>query len=211
MDFQFFHGILIPYLHYIPYRVFGGGFTASEVSRQLISTLSAPLLLLAFFRVYTNNWRKTLALSTIVMAVTIVLGLHPIFLTINSLLGLRSTFASLVAVIWVLPIQPRLRSLLTGVAIGGSVLLGTEQGLAVMIAFVIVNAIVAVRISNRSAHIAEVTTALIVAVLTVAGVGLCLGGLSGLHGILAYNLKLVPMDQYWYLRFAAERVPDELE
>ena len=34
-DFQFFHGLAIPYLHYVPFLLFGGTFQASEVTRQL--------------------------------------------------------------------------------------------------------------------------------------------------------------------------------
>src|SRR3954470_14162763 len=86
VDFQFFHGLAIPYLHYPFFRLFGGGFTASEVSRQLITTLCGPAVLLVFFRVYLVEWRRAVGWATVVLALTIVLRLWPLVLTVNSLL-----------------------------------------------------------------------------------------------------------------------------
>src|SRR5262245_35980773 len=42
-DFQFFHGIGLPYLHYLPFRLLGGGFTGSELARQLVTALGYPI------------------------------------------------------------------------------------------------------------------------------------------------------------------------
>src|SRR4051812_16541568 len=141
VDFQFFHGIGIPYFYYLPFRLFGGTFAASELGRQLIATLSGPLMLLALFRVYTRDWTRTVALGSIVLALSIGLGLWPMLLAVNSLLGPRTILPTLVAAFWILPIAPRVRALITGAVIGASVLLGTEQGLAVLIAVVVVNAV----------------------------------------------------------------------
>ena len=198
VDFQFFHGIGIPYLHYVPFRLMGSSFTASELSRQIITTLSGPLLLLAFFRVFTSEWRRALALSTIVLSITVALGLWPILLAVNSLLGLRSTFASVVPIIWVLPVRPRLRAVLTGVALGASILLGTEQGLAVLIAFAVVNVVLIARSTEWRARLLESATVVGVGVLTIVLVVTGVGGVAGLKGAMYYNLTLVPMDQYWY-------------
>src|SRR3954468_17407951 len=48
--FQVFHGPGVPYLHYLPFRLFGGSFLASEFSRQFVSVTAAMLVLVAFFR-----------------------------------------------------------------------------------------------------------------------------------------------------------------
>jgi len=42
-DFQFFHGIGIPYLHYIPFRLLGGNFIASELTRESVSSVLYPI------------------------------------------------------------------------------------------------------------------------------------------------------------------------
>src|SRR3954451_19588802 len=43
VDFQFFHGLGIPFLHYVPFRLLGGTFVASEVSRELVSAMLYPI------------------------------------------------------------------------------------------------------------------------------------------------------------------------
>jgi hypothetical protein len=198
VDFQFFHGIGIPYLAYIPFRLMGGTFAASELSRQLLATLAGPVVVLAVFRVFTGNWRRAFTLSTIVLALSIALGLRPMVLAINSLLSIRTALPTLIPALWILPIGRRWRSMLTGAAIGGSILLGTEQGLAVLAAFLIVSAVLVWRAPQRVPVILETAIALAAMVVTVTGVTLVIGGLAGMKGALYYNLKLVPMDQYWY-------------
>src|SRR4249919_1367301 len=56
--FQVFHGPGVPYLHFIPFLLFGGGFLASEMSRQLVSVVAAMVILVAFFRAWTGSWRS---------------------------------------------------------------------------------------------------------------------------------------------------------
>jgi hypothetical protein len=199
VEFQFFHGIGLPYLMYVPFRLFGGTFAASEVTRQFVATLSAPVAVLVFMRVFTGEWRRAFALSTVVLALSIALGLWPMLLAVNSLLVVRAALPTMAPVIWVLPIRPRVRAVLMGTAIGGSVLLGTEQGLAVFLAFLIVGGVMIVRTSTpRRAAIQELLLAIVVAAGTIVIAMMAIGGFAGLKGALYYNLKLVPMDQYWY-------------
>src|ERR1051326_355496 len=47
-DFQFFHGLAIPYLHYLQFRLLGGTFIASELARQMTSVLLYPLVVIVF-------------------------------------------------------------------------------------------------------------------------------------------------------------------
>src|SRR5207248_5946306 len=49
VDFQFFHGAAIPFLHYPMYWAFGEGIFASEFARQLISVVAFVVVLLLFF------------------------------------------------------------------------------------------------------------------------------------------------------------------
>src|SRR4051794_35204151 len=134
VDFQFFHGLGIPYLHYVPFRLFGGDFQASELSRQLLSALGYPAVLLLFFRIVVRDWKRSLQLATVVVALSIVFNLATLFLARNSLLGIRSALPTLIPALWCLRIGERRRSLLIGAALGVSLLLGTEQGLAALVA-----------------------------------------------------------------------------
>src|ERR1051325_3884805 len=52
-DFQFFSRIGVPYLHYLPFWLLGGSFAASELTRQLLTIVVYPLVLLVFFRTFT--------------------------------------------------------------------------------------------------------------------------------------------------------------
>jgi hypothetical protein len=81
-------------------------------------------------------------------------------------------------------------------------LFGTEQGLAVVLAFLIVNAVAFWRGTERRARVVDVATALGVMAATVVIVMTAIGGISGMKSALYYNLKLVPMDQYWYFGVA---------
>jgi hypothetical protein len=198
VDFQFFHGLGIPYLMYLPFRLFGGTFAASEITRQVIATVSAPVAVLVFLRCFTGDWRRAFALSTLVLAVSIALGQWPMLLAVNSLLVVRAALPTIAPVIWVLRLRRRTRAMSMGVAIGASVLLGTEQGLAVLLAFLVVGSIVAWRSSERRLVFADVGLTVGASAATVALFLLLLGGLAGMKGALRYNLKLVPMDQYWY-------------
>src|SRR5262249_14275389 len=42
VDFQFFHGLGTAYLHYLPYRLFGGGLAGSQLARELIAAAAQP-------------------------------------------------------------------------------------------------------------------------------------------------------------------------
>ena len=196
-DFQFFHGIGVPYLHYLPFRLFGGGFLASEITRQLISIVAYPILLVIFFRAFTRDWSRTLALSSIVYFVSIALALRAITTPTISMLGIRSSLPTLVPVMYATTSR-RSRAFWIGVMLGAALLLGTEQGLAALVAFVVVNAIVAWRADNRLARVRETLLAVAIAIATLVVVLLVIGGPRGAAGALRYNFKLVPGDQFWY-------------
>jgi hypothetical protein len=198
IDFQFFHGIGLPYLYYLPFRIFGGSFTASELTRQLTTACAYPFVLIAFLRVFTGDWRRTFALSTIVATLSIALGLWAVVVEVNSLLGVRSALPTLVPAIWMMPIRARIRTTLTGVALGASVLLGTEQGLAIIVSFTIVSLIVLVHNGDRRTALIGLLAALVTAVATIVVIAVTIGGVAGMRGALHYNLQLVPKDQYWY-------------
>src|SRR3954469_7733629 len=63
--FQVFHGPGVPYLHFIPFWLFGQSFVASEMSRQLVSIGAALLVLVGFFRAWIGNWRTAIQMSVV--------------------------------------------------------------------------------------------------------------------------------------------------
>lgn len=197
-DFQFFHGLGVPYLHYVPFRLFGGGFIASEITRQLISILAYPAVLVIFFRAFTRDWARALALSVIVYSISIALPLRTITTPTISMLGVRSAMSTLLAAVLYAATNRRTRAALIGLTLGGALLLGTEQGLAALVAFVVVSSIGAWRVADRWARVRETIVAVGVAIGTLIVVLLLIGGPRGVIGALRYNFRLVPGDQFWY-------------
>src|SRR4051812_24686054 len=88
--FQVFHGPGVPYLHFIPFWLFGGSFLASEMARQLVSVVAAMLILVAFFRAWTGSWRIAIPMSVVALGLLIPLRVNALLFPINSMIGLRS-------------------------------------------------------------------------------------------------------------------------
>jgi len=197
VDFQYFHGLGIPYLHYWLYRLLGGGLRGSELAREIIAASTFPAVFVVFFRAFTGSWSRAFCLAAAAMAASFLLALSAVLFASNGMLGVRSALATLVPVALYLAPSLRARILAGGVALGGALFLSTEQGLAAVAAYVIVCAVAVARRPQRS-RIIEATATVAVSVVTL---GLCLvvvGGFSGMRGALRYNFRVVPADQYWY-------------
>ncbi|MEO7084232.1 MAG: hypothetical protein ABI442_13980 [Gemmatimonadaceae bacterium] len=200
VDFQFFHGLGIPYLHYLPFRLLGGTFFASEIVRELTSALLFPIVVIVVLRFFIRDWTRTMAWAAIAMTVSIGLRLTSMLVAINSLLGVRATIPTLIPVALCLRTKPWIRTTITGVMLGLSLLMGTEQGLAVALA-IILALVVYVWRSPKEARVALVGEGSVILALGAAvlvALLVTLGGVAGMRGALNYNFRLVPMDQYWY-------------
>src|SRR5205823_598789 len=81
--FQFFHGPGVPYLHLLPFYLFGGDFFASELARQLVSITAAVVVFLAFFRVWTGSWRVGLPFAVVAIVLLIPLRVNALLFPIN--------------------------------------------------------------------------------------------------------------------------------
>lgn len=198
VDFQFFHGLAIPYLHYIPFRLLGGTFIASEVTRQLVSVVLYPLTAVIFLRFFIPDWTRALAWAAIVMAASIALRLTSLLVAVNSLLGVRSTLPTLMAVALCLPLRRPLRNVITALTLGGAFVFGTEQGLAAMAALIIVTIVAGLRSRFRRAYLVDAAAIILGGVATMLVVLIIIGGPVGMRTALAYNFRIIPMDQYWY-------------
>src|SRR4029079_3540788 len=80
----------------------------------------------------------------------------------------------------------------------GSLVLGTEQGLATILALVIATAIVGLRSRERAAFMVDSALIVAIGVAMLLIVLTMMGGIGGARAALSYNFRLVPMDQYWY-------------
>ena len=198
VHFQFFHGLGVPYLHYPLFRLFGGGLVGSELSRQIISIIAFPAVLIAFFRAFTRDWPRTLALSFLVYVIAIALPLGTVTTPMVSMLGVRSTLPTLLPVALYLPASSRGRMISVGLLIGAALVIGTEQGLAALMAFAVVRVVSALATPDQRARLREAGVTIAIAIATLLLLLLLIGGMSGVVGALRYNLQLVPGDQFWY-------------
>jgi len=197
IDFQFFHGIGIPLLHYPLYLLFGRRLAGSELARQLLSTFIYPLVFLVVFRAFTRDWRRTWWLTATALAASIALHLTALTNPLNGMLGLRSTMPLLVPAVFYVSRTRLQRNVLTGLGLGLAVFLSTEQGIAAVLAFCVVSALALTRPGDRARRFADAAATVAIGVATFLLLVFLVAG-RGTRGVLNYNFRAVPMDQYWY-------------
>jgi len=198
VEFQFFHGLGVPYAHYWLYRLFGEGLKGSELARELFATMLYPIEYVLIFRVFAGGWRKAVALAVAAMAISYLLHMSALLFALNGMLSLRSAIPTALAMILVVFKTRGLRLVAGGVAIGLSLFVSTEQGLAVTLAFILVSVVLIARPGDRRTATVDLVATLAMALATLCIALLIVGGFSGLRGALRYNFRVVPMDQYWY-------------
>jgi hypothetical protein len=198
IDFQFFHGMGVPYAHYWLYRLFGGGFAGSEMARQLIGTTAYVLVFLVFFRAFAQSRQETLCLTVGALALSWLLKFTAIMFAQIGMLGLRSALPTLLPVALYLARTPRQRVIAAGMMIGVGLLMSTEQGIAALLAYVIVSIVVAIRAPRPRERVGEAAATIGIAIVTVVALLTAVGGFNGMRGALRYNFSTVPRDQYWY-------------
>ena len=198
VDFQFFHGLGIPFVHYPFFRLFGGTFIASEVTRELLSSVAYPLTVIVFLRVFIKDWTRVLAWCAIVMMASITLRMTSVLVAINSLLGIRSTLPVLLPIALALPVRRWVRNAVAALTLGGALIIGTEQGLAALLALALTTAVAVLRSTRWREYLADTAVIIAGGVATLLVLLVVIGGIHGMRGALVYNFRLVPMDQYWY-------------
>lgn len=203
-DFPFFHGIGVPLIHYISFRLLGGNIFASEATRWIVS----PGLFLAtsfvFFLALFRCWRRSIIATAV--ATYVALQYVDVVYPTNSLIGVRTAVPMLTAaaLLWrskkritVGPFGIYLRHLLTIVCLALSFLCGTEQGTAAICAYGVVRALELFRHTTKKQALLQlategglivVTTFIVMAVVTIG------------HPLAAikYALVDIPGDQGWY-------------
>ena len=202
IDFQFFHGLGLPYLYYGLFRLFGAGLRGSELSRNLVSPILFTLVTVAFFRAFTNTWTRTMYATATVLALAFTVKLSGAFFAlvfaINGMLGVRSTMPILLPVVLHLARTRGQRIIGAGVVLGLAAFYGTEQSLAAVFAFLIVSAIAVARRKTRIAQVGEACATVAVMLLGLVAALTTVAGWSGMRAALHYNFSIIPAEQYWF-------------
>jgi hypothetical protein len=198
VDFQFFHGMGEPYAHYWLFRLFGGGFAGSELSRQLLGTTMYVVVFLVFFRAFARSWSSTLCQSATALALSWLLKLTVVMFAMVGMLGLRSALPTLLPVALYAAPHRRSRTIAAGVLLGAGLFMSTEQGIAVLIAYLVVTTVVVARGNDRRIRITEAAATVGLGIVTLMVCEFSVGGVAGMFSILRYNFSIVPNDQYWY-------------
>jgi hypothetical protein len=205
-DFQFFHGIYVPLVHYPLFALLGKTLTASEVTRRVLSPIGTMLVLLVGWRWVTGRWKTTMFLTAASLLLLDQSPLRIILYAYGSVLPIRTLAPLLACAAFALPVRPVWAGILAGFFAGASLLLGSEQGIALLLAAGLVGLLEVLPGGKREARIALLAAAA-TAVATVA-VLLAIathGDSAAMRAILKYNFREVPEDQFWY--FGAEPQP----
>src|SRR5437868_2027235 len=99
VDFQFFHGVGVPYAHYWLFRLLGGRFQDAEMAREMIAAIVFPASLLIFFRAFAQTWARAACLTAGALAAVYALKMPALLFALNSMVGLRSTLPALIPVV----------------------------------------------------------------------------------------------------------------
>ncbi len=206
-EFVFFHGVVIPYLHFPFYKAFGSTVFAAEAARNLVSPLLFLLSTFLFSRAIARTFEHALLLTAAALAASFSFGaVADLALAGNSLLGVRSTapvlFAALITAGASFGESRRARvgdGAWQGAALAVAVLAGTEHGLALAMAAVVVQLLV--KRARPPAEHAWFFGGLLgggVVVTTTLLFLVAHGSSSGVRQIVRYNFVDVPADQFWY-------------
>jgi hypothetical protein len=222
IDFQFFHGIGVPYLHYPLFWLFGKTIFASELSRNLTSAICYTFSLFLFAWVSVRrDFKKTLYFSALAacfsellwLGKTASVSLNIMFTPGNSLLGVRSTLPIIAFALLLSGLKPSVKAVSAGCAFASSLFVSTEHGIALIGSFVVTGCILLtvpglIRRTSLSDYSQDNGQAFfsfrfycLTLCLTACGVILIYLLFCGYQGglqALKYNLLEVPKDQFWY-------------
>ncbi len=218
-DFQFFHGPLIPLLHFPLYEFFGNGLLGSELSRWLMSPLlffvSSSLFLYGWFQGYKPSTRLKLVAVGLSLVVPLSYVAAEIITPSNSLLGIRTTFPLIVGAAFFLTRLQRHKVTVKSTSLSAHELLmytllalsfacGTEQGIAATLSFLLLSGFIRFREQTNGQYFTRIVSLAGVTAkhtLGIAGLVLIVFSLLSLgHPLstLSYVFVEVPKDQFWY-------------
>jgi hypothetical protein len=213
-DFQCFHGIGVPYLHYPFYRVFGSDLFAMELSRQLICRIATLAAYLFISRIATKSYTLGIFWSLTTMIPTIDWGSDRLTLVTrffitnvlfayapgDSMYGLRGLLPLVFVATCLLP--PTRKLLLAQAALlSGSFFCGIENGMALLMGLL---ATILLLLGCSIYQVQLIQVAKRLSLVLLGGViitFLILLGLLGVQGIprfLAFHFHQQIQDQTWF-------------
>lgn len=210
-DFNFFHGVGVPLIHFPFYLIFGQGLIGSEIARWVVS----PLVFVGtsyLFLYFALGKRPKLALGLTIFAASIAaLFMMPIILPATSLLSVRSGVA--VVLMTLILMQARFMKpvfknieraksftfyeLIAGLLLALGLICGTEFGLAALLGFFIAHFAYPAKkeglklLALSAARILVIFVVGLVAILSVVTLGNPMAPLK-------FAFIDVPTDQFWY-------------
>jgi hypothetical protein len=204
-DFQFFHGIGVPFFHFPLFVALGADFKASEEARYLLAPLCFVLSTFFFFRVQADRWLNAILLATlswIALDLNCLEKEEGLFSPGNSLLSVRSFMPVVIAAC--IALRPKFRSqtlyfMLIGALVAVSLLLGTEAGMGIAVAMIVGHLMIFG--PPKTAHQwLNVSTVVGSAAFTLTAFLLLFthGSIHSILSILHFNFVDVPRDQFWY-------------
>ncbi|CAN5894666.1 hypothetical protein BH23PLA1_BH23PLA1_12740 [soil metagenome] len=198
VDFQVFHGIGVPYLHYPFYRLAGGTLQASELTRYVLTPALFLASTVAVGASATRRFGGTLALLVAAIILVDAFDLNELYIPGIALRGVRSTMPVLAfAILLGLRAGPR-RDILLGACLAFGFLLGTEQGVALWLGFTFAPVFDLALKGPRRPKLSSLARVQIVGLTLLAASLLGIGGPSGAVGALRFALIEQPADQFWF-------------
>lgn len=190
LDFQMFHGVGVPIVHYPIFAIFGHNLYASEVARYTVS----PFFFMVSTYLVLFSASRSSAIAAAGTAVFLVISHRylPFMLSPGgSLLGVRTGMAVVCAAPLMID-NRRLRWFLFSLSIALTLAISTEQGIAVLLAAALVGIIVLIRARDAAMLASTVCSIALATLLLWAICG------PGFWQMLRYNYGAVLIDQAWY-------------
>jgi hypothetical protein len=197
VDFQYFHGLALPYLHYPPYALLGRDFFASEVARYAISQVAYLGVFAFVFGCATRRVGPTLALTALALVLYERVGYDTLALPGVNLIGLRTTCPLLALGVLLANLRPGREAVLAGALAGVGFTLGTDHGVATtaMLGTVWLGRAIA---GLPGGTVRYLVHTILAAFAAAGGVLLAIGGPAGALRSLRYALVELPADQFWF-------------
>lgn len=200
VDFQYFHGLGLVYLHYPIFAWFGHDILASEFARDILSPAAYLLVVLAFAFAATRSFRGGWVVAALVLLLSDLAAADLLRAELNPR-SLRSSVPILALALMLLRVRPLQKAVWLGMLTAIALALGAEHAIALFAAILVVQLFVLVA-HRRTASRADWLFVPIYVLSTAAATGLvflAMGhGIAGATAALRYALVELPRDQFWY-------------
>jgi hypothetical protein len=196
-DFQYFHGIGFPYLHYPVFALAGKDVFAAELSRHLVNLTCFFGSTLVICLALARRWLPALALASLALLLGEQIPIYYLATVGNASSGVRSAAPLFALAVLLAGFRPRREAILVGAVAGIGILTGVEHGLAA-VPMLIVTWIGRRWIGHPGGRLQWAFLTACALSMVAGGALLAIGGPNGLVAALRYSLVELPSDQFWY-------------